>query len=308
MLGWKNKGRQSAATVGVEFRPDGIAVAQTATSPQGDTQLLACEFLRCDQQADRAALLRDSICSLGLKGAPCHAVLPAGSYQLQLTEAPQVPPEELRDAIRWKVQDMLDTPLEETVVDAFPLPQNTGRSDSVYAVAAPQSEVDATAQLVCEAGLKLNSIDINELALRNLASTINSGERSIAIALLSPGRACVNVYGNDALYLSRHFDIPWKGGLMDDLPGDALALELQRSLDYFERQMRQPPPKQIYLCGEHVTADKIDDNLRDSLSTPLSVLDLNDSLPLPAGTDSDQLPLCVAAIGAALRDNNKVAA
>ncbi|MCV6605889.1 MAG: MSHA biogenesis protein MshI [Porticoccaceae bacterium] len=301
MLGWKNKGRRPAATVGVEIRPDGIAVAQTALSPEGETQLVSCEFLRCDPQADRAALLRDSISSLGLKGARCHAVLPADSYQLQLTEAPQVPAEELRDAIRWKIQDQLTMPLEEAVIDAFPLPQNTGRSDSVYAVAATREQVDAAAQLVGDAGLKLDSVDINELALRNLASTINPGERSIAIALLSPQRACVNVYGNDALYLSRQFDIPWKGGLMDDLPGDALALELQRSLDYFERQMRQPPPKQIYLCGEHVSSDKIDDNLRNSLSTPMAVLDLSDDLPLPAGTESDQLPLCVAAIGASLR-------
>ncbi|MDM3870902.1 MSHA biogenesis protein MshI [Porticoccus sp. W117] len=287
--------------MGVEIRPDGIAVAQTGASPQGDTQLLACEFLRCDADADRAALLRDSISSLGLKGARCHAVLPADSYQLQLTEAPQVPANELRDAVRWKIQDQLSMPVEEAVIDAFPLPQNTGRSDSVYAVAAAREQVDAIAQLVSDAGLKLKSVDINELALRNLASTINTGVRSIAIALLSPGKACVNVYGNDALYLSRQFDIPWKGGLMDDLPSDSLALELQRSLDYFERQMRQPPPKQIYLCGEHVSSDKIDDDLKNSLSTPLAVLDLADTLPLPAGTECDQLPLCVAAIGASLR-------
>ncbi|UTW44740.1 pilus assembly protein PilM [bacterium SCSIO 12696] len=294
--------------MGVEIRPDGIAVAQINANPQGEKQLLACEFLPCDADADRAALLRDCICSLGLKGARCHAALPMGSYHLHLTEAPQVPDDELRDAIRWKIQDQIPMPLEEAVIDAFPLPKNTGRSDNVYAVAAATSDVEQAAQIISEAGLKLQSIDINELALRNLASAIHSGQRSIAIALISPGRVCVNVYGDDALYLTRQFDIKWQGGLMEDLPEDALGLELQRSLDYFERQMRQPPPKQVYLCGQHISSDKVGDDLRNSLSTPIDVLDLSQHLPLPAGVDSEQLPLCVAAIGASLRSDNKVAA
>lgn len=304
MFSWIKKGRQTAATVGIENRPEGIAVVQTASSPQGDKQLLACEFLRCDQQSDRAALLRECINSLNLKGATCHAVLPFNSYSLQLAEAPQVPANELREAIRWKIQDSIPMPLDDAVIDAFPLPENTGKSDSVYAVAATNQQIDDITTLINDAGLTLRSIDINELALRNLATIINPSERSVAITVIEPQRACVNVYGNDHLYLTRQFDINWKGGLMDDLPADALALELQRSLDYFERQMRQPPPQKIYLCGEHISDDKITDNLRNSLSAPINTLPLEKYMALPAAIDSADLPLCMAAIGASLRNQH----
>src|SRR5690606_41109649 len=52
---------------------------------------------------------------------------------------------------------------------------------------------------------------------------------------------------NSELYLARHFQLPYHGGLLDDISTDALLLEIQRSLDYFERQMRQSPPQQLFL-------------------------------------------------------------
>ena len=305
MLSWIKTGRPTAGTVGIESRPEGIAVAHVTTTPQGDPQLQACELLRCDQHADRAAVLRECINSLNLKGTPCHAVLPFNSYSLQLAEAPKVPPQELRDAIRWRIQDIIPMPLEQAVIDAFPLPENTGRGDMVYAVAAHREQVDDTATLIAEAGLKLNSIDINELALRNLATVINRSDRSIALVSIAPGRACVNVFGNASLYLTRQFDIRWNGGLMEELPADSLALELQRSLDYFERQMRQPPPQHIYLWGEHITSDKVTDELHNSLPAPISVLPLEQHLALPAAVEAGDLPFCYGAIGAALRSEQE---
>ena len=39
-------------------------------------------------------------------------VMPLGSYNLLQIEAPKVPPEELRSAVRWRVKDLIDFPID----------------------------------------------------------------------------------------------------------------------------------------------------------------------------------------------------
>lgn len=212
-----------------------------------------------------------------------------------------MPAAELRDAMRWKIKDLIPMSLEQAVIDAFPLPSDTGRSDMAYAVAAERSHIDSCVNLAQSSGLQLNAIDIAELAARNLSELVATPNRSVAIVSISPGRACLNLIRDGQLYLSRRFDLNWNGSLLDELPVDTLSLELQRSLDYFERQMRQVPPQTIYLCGENITEDKITDSLRANLSATISVLPLAEQLAIPAGIEAQDLALCLNAIGAALR-------
>ncbi len=305
LLKWFNNNHAARRVVGIENQPDGLAVACVETAPGGICQLSCCDLLQFDGQADRIVRLREHIDSLGLKGTKCNVVLPAGGYSLQLIEAPNVPPSELRDAVRWRIGDSLSMPLEDAVIDAFTLPADTNRNNMVYAVAAHRNSIAENVALAKAAGLKLNAIDITELSMRNLCERFAQSGRSAAIVLIESGRACLSLTRDGNLYLARTFDINWNGGLSDVLPGDTLTLELQRSLDYFERQMRQPPAQQIYLCGANITDDKIPATLRDSLPAQVDVLPVQEQLPLPPATDGKDLQLCLNAIGAALREDAK---
>lgn len=104
------------------------------------------------------------------------------------------------------------------------------------------------------------------------------------------------------MYLARSFSLNYNGGLLDALPEESLALELQRSLDYYERQMGQAPPAVIYVCGEHVSEDKVGEVLKASLAPRVQWL--NPELAVQVAPDEMDDPLaqqCIAAIGAALR-------
>jgi MSHA biogenesis protein MshI len=54
-----------------------------------------------------------------IKRAPCIGVMTPNSYQLLLVEAPPVPDAELRSAVRWKVQDLIDFHIDDAIVDVF---------------------------------------------------------------------------------------------------------------------------------------------------------------------------------------------
>jgi MSHA biogenesis protein MshI len=288
--------------VGLEISDQGICLAHVDDSkPQPALQ--TCEMLMARDGQIPTEQLRERVQQLKLAGMRCNVVLPVGSYNLLLVEAPNVPDDELRDAIRFRVKDMISFPLEDAVIDVFPLPADSSRSGRkmVYAVAMQESKVRDIMALIEDVELELAYIDISEMALRNITEKLDVGQRGVAVVRLLQGQATLALMREGNMYLSRQFDLPYNAGLFDDLPEDQLLLELQRSLDYYERQMGQVPPATVYLCGDNVTEDKVSESFNASVAADVSVLSLAQALNAPESLDESLLQLCVTAIGGALR-------
>ena len=63
---------------------------------------------------------------LHLKRFRCSTLLPAPQYQLQLLDAPNVPDAELKSAVRWKLKDFLEYPVDSATVDVVQVPVDAG--------------------------------------------------------------------------------------------------------------------------------------------------------------------------------------
>lgn len=291
--------------VGVDFTPEGVAFAHIQRPATQQPLLAHCDFLPLQEGIELADELRARLIKLGLQGVPCNLVMMAGNYQLILGEAPKVPQEELAEALRWRVKDLVQFPIAEAIIDGFFLPEDSARGGNrmAYAVVAQRKHVETQVALAKATGLQLKNIDISELALRNLAETCCDTKRGVALVKLQQGGGSLQIIRDGNLYLSRQFSLAYNAGLLDDLPGDSLILELQRSLDYFERQMRQVPPSHVYLCGENVTADKITPDIRNALAVSINPLNLENGLQIADGIPEHSLSLCLHAIGAALRQD-----
>jgi MSHA biogenesis protein MshI len=311
LQGWLKPGRKGK-TVGIELQSDGMAVVVRDTSGGGDSsnegkaRLADLDFLRYDKNTSATELLKSWLADRHLQKASCHVVLGADAYQILLVEPPDVPAEEVRAAIRWRLKDLITIPVDQAALDVFALPADGIRANKkmVYVVACESKKIRAIVTMVQDAGLHLESIDINELALRNLVLRLlppDLAERGVALARIRNGTGSVYIYRTGNLYLGRSFSLNYGGGLLDSLPEESLALELQRSLDYYERQMGQAPPAVIYVCGDHVSEDKIGDVLKASLAPRVQWLD--PALALIARPDADDalMQQCLAAAGAALR-------
>ncbi|MDQ2075218.1 MSHA biogenesis protein MshI [Marinimicrobium sp. ABcell2] len=292
--------------VGVQFSADGIAFAHVF--PNGPVpQVRHCEFIPLSDQASPEEALQARVDRLGLRGRTCNLVLGREDYTLLLVEAPAVPANELRQALSWKVRDLIDFPVAEAVVDAFLLPEDKSRGSKrmAYVAVARRATITRLVNQANESDLKLASIDIPELALRNLVVNCCETDRGAALVKLVPGGGSLQIVRGDDLFLARQFALPYEGGLLEDLPADALVLELQRSLDYFERQMRQPPPAQVYLAGENVSADKLTDEIQSALPADLTLLSLAPGLDIDAQIPAHSLSLCLDALGAGLRTEKR---
>ena len=61
----------------------------------------------------RGRLWRKSAKKMNLAGYHCATLLKPGDYQLLLVEAPNVTPDELKGAIRWKIKDLIEYHIDD---------------------------------------------------------------------------------------------------------------------------------------------------------------------------------------------------
>lgn len=239
-------------SVCLEILPDGIAWfcgSHSASVSDGQTGFLACP------PAKRAPLLADLVAQQGWAGAHTTVVLPLDQYSVFQLERPDgLNDHDLADALRWKLKDLLDYSPSNAVCDVFEFPQDAsrGRGHLVNVVAARKSLAKELVELVSSAGLELRRVDVAELALRNFAARMDTSGRGMALVHLRDGYGQMVVCKGPVLYLSRRLDVS-SAELRDagsqENAVQSLALEMQRSLDYFESQLGQVPPRAICLVA-----------------------------------------------------------
>jgi len=69
----------------------------------------------------------------------CETLMRPGEYQLLTVEAPAVPPAELKAAVRWSVQGLIDFHIDDATVDVLDIPADaagSGATRAMYAVIA----------------------------------------------------------------------------------------------------------------------------------------------------------------------------
>lgn len=293
----------SRGWLGLEVSDDGIAIAHVNKTNGDRPTLTKCEFISNDAISSVQDTLRDRIASLNLSKVPCNWVLANADYNLLLVEAPKVSDAELREAMRWRIKDLINFPVEEAVIDVFPLPKDGSRGAPMnYVVVSERSKIQNITDLSNGAKIALKNIDIGELALRNIADHVKGIDRGACVIRLRQGRGCLTLIKQQQVYLSRQFDINYNAGLLDELPEESLILEIQRSIDYYERQQGQVPPSHFIFCGENLTVDKLTDNIRRALPGQSTCMQLSEMLSVSVPAEESMLQLCVGAIGGALRE------
>lgn len=315
MLAWFGNKKRAEGLVGLSINDHRIALAHI-TRKREDVFLEHCvrEALS-DGARDGLKGARDRLPALveelGLAGVNCSCVLAPRDYNIYLVEAPEVEPDEMRSAVRWKIKDLLDMPIEEAVIDVFPLPEDAlrGRSPMIYAIAANKARVEQMIDVVDRAGMTLDAIDIPEMAMRNLTSAFADDSNGLAFIALKQSGSTMNLSRQGQLYLTRRINTPVAADalLQDDWEGlrDRLALEIQRSLDYYESQMGQSPINKILLAPRQSDTDTMTTSLSDALAAPIDVFNFADSLPSPDSISAELKGACMMVIGAALRVDNQ---
>ena len=216
----------------------------------------------------------------------CATLLGAREYQMLAVEAPNVQPDELKAAVRWRLKDMLDFHVDDATIDVLDIPADKSaavRAQSMFAVAARNAIIEARQVLFAAAKVELQVIDIPEAAQRNISALLEPEGRGLAMLSFNDEGGLLTVTFGGELYLSRRIDVGI-GQIRENDPErrnqtyDKITLELQRSLDHFDRQFHYVTVSKLLLAPLPTSA--LHDYLSSNLYMPVDALDLASVLDL----------------------------
>ncbi|HEX6735647.1 MAG TPA: hypothetical protein VF096_12620 [Azonexus sp.] len=244
----------------------------------------------------------------GLKKFRCVTLLGESDYRISQLEAPGVPAEERAQALRWRLKDVVDFPVEDAALDVVDIPTEGGRQPLVLAVAAPRAAVGERMAGFHQARLRLEAIDIPEMAVRNVAALFEETNRGLAFLLLNDEESLFVITFRGELCLSRRIDMTALALAPDDAERrrqarERLALELQRTLDNFDRQFGFVSVSRLVVASER-DSEGLTADLRENLYLPVLAMDLAevaDFTALPELRQAERQAQGLLAIGAALR-------
>lgn len=297
----------------IQFSANGMKLAHCVGVAPGRPKVTRCEFHRLP--GNRAEALEKLKKQERLDTYRCATLLNPGEYQMLLLDAPNVPPAELKSAIRWHIRDLLDYPVSEATVDMLTIPVDQSapsRSQSVYAVAARNDVIRQCMTLFEEAKFPLAVIDIPETAQRNVANLVEQEGRGVVLLSFDEeGGLLTFSYGGE-LYVSRRIEVSL-GQLQDADDAlrrqhyDHVMLEVQRSLDHFDRQHHSIPVSKVLLAPLPETVDLVP-YLGANLYLPVEMIDLDklfDFSATPELSNRENQAHAFHILGAALRTEER---
>lgn len=287
-----------------------VTYAQLERRESGKPLVHRCGVLGLDAQSDVA--LKDFSKSLDLDKRHCVAVLGRSEYQMFQVDALNVPQQELKQAVRWSIKDLVDYPVANATVDVLKIPfdaSNPARPRFMYAIAARNEAVRARIDPLLErSDCGLEAIDIPELAQRNIAETLEQDGRGLALVSFNREGGLLTFTAGGELYHARQIDVTVEQLQATDEDRrthvyERVALDLQRSLDNFERQFPYVGVNRM-LIAPFPQRDKFFEFLKSYLYLQVDTFSLQDVFDLsavPQLEDEAMQTRLFIALGAAMR-------
>ncbi len=295
----------------LNLHADRVDLSHVLVAGKPRPEILLCESFR--KEGSDVDMLKRLRKELSLDRYQCITVLKTSQYQMFTVDAPNVPAAEAKNAVRWSLKDMIDYPVETAMIDSVNVPggDKAGRAAQMLAVAARNDAIATTVKPFNEADIDLEVIDIPELAQRNVAKLLEEEGRCLAMLCFDDAGALLTFTSGGELYQARQIEV----SLQDFVSGtdiearyDRVALELQRSLDNFDRQFRSVAVSRL-MVSQVPDSARLVEYLSANLTVPVSLLDLEQVVDFP-GVPELRDPLrqsqCLQMIGAAMREERAI--
>ncbi|MBC3830914.1 agglutinin biogenesis protein MshI [Undibacterium amnicola] len=310
-MGLFSKNKKNADVMAIRLGNDGLYAASVRFQTGG---LPAVEFLSFYPKSDQAwpVLLERLARETPAKQKQCLLQLNSNEYQWFAIDALNVPADELKNALIWRLKELIDYPIESASFDVLTVPgdiHNGGRNQSLIVIVAANQQLIANQNLFVNAKLPLRLIDVPEMAQRNISARLEIEGRGLAMLSFDAQGGLLTVTYGGELYLSRRLDISTKDldsqNLQErDASFERISLELQRSLDHFDRQHNYITTAKLVVAPLGEAATFLQQYLSSNMYLPVEILDLAQLVnidKIPELKSAERQRVFLSVIGAALR-------
>jgi MSHA biogenesis protein MshI len=303
---FKKAAQSNSTRAGIALADGSFALAVVRRDDTGKPRIEHCER---HVAADMGPALKMQLDRLRATRAATCAVIDGDDYQIVQIEAPEVLPSEMRAAVRWRLRDAINFSVDEAAVDIFEIPDPVRRAQNkmLFAVAARDSAIQRIAGALKPVAKGFNAIDIPELCLRNVSALLPQDAKGVAMLALGENFAQLVITRQGVMYVTRRIDTGRRFELRaqerndEDIDAGALALELQRSLDYYESHYDQSAVGDLVIAPANARSDKLVDALKNETSLRISQLDVRELCNVYKSGELVADWPCLMALGAALR-------
>lgn len=229
--------------MGIAFTAEQVLLCALKKTESGIEWVLDASFTH----QSWAQGLIDYVKAHSLQGTSCYFTLTSHWYKVHQIEKPDVAEHELREALRWPLQEAVGSGTE-LVYDYADLPVQVSGQNKAMVVAIPRKEVEKLTKTIYDADLVLESITVEELATIELLEPSN--EAVITLVQELGEDVVLSIVKNQELYFSRRLKGFESIGSFTEAEldmgiTDSLTVQIQRSMDFFESQLRQASVKRI---------------------------------------------------------------
>lgn len=268
------------------------------------------------------------------------ALLDPADYQILKVDTPNVPQEELKSAARWQIKEMVDVDVAELTLDVMHVGGDVERAKrELFVIAARNSAIKTLTDGAAAISDHIAVVDVWETALRNLLATQarvdDLAARACAAVLIDERHCLLVVCAGDELFYTRRLEgdpgllarargeqaeagpaeLPLgfeyqPGGTFDasTTQESPLVVELQRSIDVWERSWPELPLARLYvITAEHgaEVATLIQRELGQRTVALDALAAFAPTPPAPEGDPTQAMGACLPLLGAALRTETR---
>lgn len=177
----------------------------------------------------------------------CDIVLSANYYSIVQVDKPMLPENELKAALTWQIKDLVPIEPNDMVIDYFDAP-NLGGIEKINVVCASEKKLKSYIGNINKNNVQVCRIIPEEFAFTELIT--KSSDATLLLCQQPNEDLLILIIKNAQLFSFRRIrataNIAMRSA--DDLTTgfiDKLSIEMQKSIDYFERQLKQSPVKEI---------------------------------------------------------------
>lgn len=193
-------------------------------------------------------------------------VLSSQYYQIVQVEQPNIPEHELIAALKWQVKDLVSFSPNDMVLDYFTGPMVAGKQ-KLNVVCAQQSKLKDLVDKFHSDNIQLNKITTEEFGFAQLLAEKSDAQllicqqpnEEILILIVKDGQLSSFRRLRGYTQIAQRSEEELSFGMTD-----SLSIEIQKSIDFYERQLKQAPIKAIQvllpIANEAFLARKLAEN------------------------------------------------
>jgi MSHA biogenesis protein MshI len=211
-----------------------------------------------------------------LEGSACLVLNEAQSQVVQI-DKPSLPDNEMNSALKWQIKDLVSISPNNMVVDYYDAPLLAGGKEKINVVCAPLDELKKLVESTEQGAVKISEITTQEFAFANLLAP--QDDANLLVCQQPNEEIVLIIVKQQKIFFQRRLrgfaQIGSKSAeelsfsVIDDI-----GLEIQRSTDYFERQLKQAPIKAIKVLLPIALENVFVEKLAENSIVPVSLLEL----------------------------------